>query len=129
MKLKTLTELQTAIYHLNEASDALNARLTILQEHLLGMGIGFTLWHTDFYEAAEEEGGETWILGWAKVDGSWCLAASADDNDDFPLLKAPRIVRIMLSAQLESFLVALTELVQEYTQTALDATQAGVDIP
>jgi len=130
--------LESQSARLNEASDNANQSLAAVEARLVRLNIGLELWHTSPIDSTDSTGNlgphETssrtvQVLGFARVDGKWCLAVKpmrlvsgfyeGDTNCPFenrylegptvPLLKASRATRIAGLAAIPDFLVEIGE--------------------
>jgi hypothetical protein len=137
-----LPGLTNAAERLNRASDTANAIISSVEARLVSANIGIEVWLSDALnstDTVEPNPGEmSWIsqfLGFAKVNGSWCLAVKSTRfvsgffegntacpyQQEFlaaaptPLSQAPRAVRI---AALEYLPKLVERLIAEATRYA-----------
>lgn len=141
---ETLDKLAEAAAELNSESDQLNEVIADFESELERAGVGVTYWsrilldesgiEQSFHPHDEDElypinMTRGWLLGFAKLDGRWCVAVKPvraerqgddekfiDERKPVPLMKAPRIVRIEGASRLETLAIGLTLRVQDYTE-------------
>lgn len=139
---ESLDQLISKAAKLNEETDQLNNLFLALQEKLKQGKIGVTAWLQDLIEreAGHDEVGnafdEGWVIGYAKVDNEWCLAARREEwrysmvgeekeytdedgyvtVDPIQLVRAPRSVRAEAAGKLDDLVNELTRQVDRYLE-------------
>lgn len=145
-----LRTFSNAANRLNAESDSANAIISAIERQLVQANVGIEVWLRRALLSTDAEGstgGETvhttnW-LGFAKVDGEWCLATKpmrfvsgffqGDTScpyqneyaagDHIRLLRSSRQLRVAALDALPDLIELLTEEAERYTQTINDAKQ------
>ena len=147
---KLLSRFATSAERLNKASDAVNLILAKVEKRLAERNAGVEYWLRHALNSSDAEGstrGETsWtakVLGFAKVNGTWCLAAKPvryvsgffegdtscpyqneyKAGEPIPLLKAPRDIRISALSLLPNLVQEMTEAAEACVKTIDEAKQ------
>ena len=133
---------------LNAESDSANATISAIEQQLIEASVGIEVWLRRALLSNDAQGstrGETiqttnW-LGFAKVDGEWCLATKPmrfvsgffqgdescpyqneyADGDPVRLLRSSRQLRVAALEVLPDLIELLTEEAERYTHTIKDA--------
>lgn len=148
-KLQALSKLATK---LNEKTDELNDIIDGLNTRLGAANLGVSVWleeewhellvsarsSVEYEEHVTGERRTCWLLGYAKVDNQWQLAAryvnvvenKVDEEVDFydlqghmPLSRAPRQVRVEASAHFEDLVEALMKRVESFVRSIDEAKE------
>lgn len=146
-----LSSIESSAEELNAVSDSANRLLAEVEERLVKYNIGFEIWFGPPLARSDSEGGvgarETStemvdLLGFAKAEGSWCLAVkrvrrvsgffqgdldSPYQNDyleasALPLVKQSRDMRTSAAELLPRFLECVLKQVRGRTQQVSEAT-------
>jgi hypothetical protein len=139
-----LSGLTSAAERLNRASDSVNAVISTVEAQLVTANVGIEVWLWEALgstDAVEPTRGEmSWIaqlLGFAKVNGNWCLAVKSTrfvsgffegdtscpyqneylEASPSPLLQAPRAIRIAALDHLPKLVELLTAEATRYTES------------
>lgn len=146
----TLSRLAEAASALNDASDGLNKTIKSVDEAVRATGIGVPVWLHQVVVATERkltEGpygtGKGWVVGYDKVEGTWCLAAKeiewdsgyfegdrdcpyqdrGDVGEPVQLRNAPREVRVRASLVLQDLLDALANEADRITSAVTELAE------
>jgi hypothetical protein len=148
---ETLDELAKAAAALNSETDQLNELIGDFETELERAGVGVSHWMQQLldespieqrYRATDKDEKypidvtRGWVLGFAKIDGRWCLGAKqvrvedesgevkiVDEKPPVALVKAPRIVRMEAAAQFEALAKELTIKMRAYLASIGQAKQ------
>lgn len=148
------SSLESSAKELNNASDVANQTLAEAEQRLVNSNIGIEVWYPKILTCTDSEGGVGAyeksidiidVLGFARVEGKWCLAIKSirrvsgfyqGDEDcpytnEFietppsPLLKQSRTLRIKAVAALPGF---IEHILKEVRSTIHEVTKATIKL-
>lgn len=117
---ESIEKLSVVAARLNDATDGLTKKLEALEKKIAQTRVGVVIWldipmKSDPNEPASSQA--SWKLGYTKYGDNWRLLVSPEHKSwpPFPLLKAPRMVRVEACKMLPRLIEMLTE--RAITQT------------
>ena len=128
---RLFADLKDVASAINQQSDQLNQRITIIEKSLFDLRLGFTFWMSASLDGTSEDGDHT-NLGWTGHGGDWGLYVRTyrQDIDDFVnvhrLRDASREYRLLALKAMPTFLVELKAEAERVLKVLQEANRDGV---
>ena len=116
-----LKELEEAHEELTENTERVNRAIHALEEELLRIGVGVTVWVDSTIEIDQQK----WTIGFTRIGRGWSLAAHRLGDGPIKLSGAPRHVRVRAIYLLDQVVTELIKKVKLQSISAYDAAVHG----
>lgn len=128
----TLQQMVAAVQKLNAITDQENQALLNFQQQLVTLNFGWMF--VSKIELEEDDQG-TKYMGFAKVDGQWCLTYHVMKQNEtthitmsegIPILKASRRIRLIAGASIEPFAEAMLNYMNHLNERIAARNMPGI---